>query len=102
VSSVLPGPTETESLKSFISSVNPGLSYADAERKFMAENRRSSLIYRLAKPHEVANVVASWSANGPPLARLIRGLVPEIGEYAPISGMKSAHNFPEAIKTYAS
>jgi len=58
VNSVLPGPTETESLKGFISSVNPELSYADAERKFMAENRPSSLIYRLAKPYEVANVVA--------------------------------------------
>jgi len=58
VNSVLPGPTETESLKAFIESVNPGLPYAEAERKFMAENRPSSLIYRLAKPAEVANVVA--------------------------------------------
>ncbi len=58
VNSVLPGPTETESLKGFIASVNPELSYAEAETKFMAENRPSSLIYRLAKPHEVANVVA--------------------------------------------
>jgi 3-oxoacyl-[acyl-carrier protein] reductase len=58
VNSVLPGPTETESLQGFISSVNPDLSYAEAEKKFMAENRPSSLIYRLAKPHEVANVVA--------------------------------------------
>lgn len=58
VNAVLPGPTETESLKAFIESVNPGLAYADAERKFMQENRPSSLIYRLAKPAEVANVVA--------------------------------------------
>lgn len=58
VNSVLPGPTETDSLKSFIESVNPGLSYPEAERKFMDENRPSSLIYRLAKPSEVANVVA--------------------------------------------
>lgn len=58
VNAVLPGPTETESLKGFIESVNPGLSYAEAERKFMRENRPSSLIYRLAKPAEVANVVA--------------------------------------------
>ena len=55
---MLPGPTGTESLKGFIESVNPGLAYADAERKFMQENRPSSLIYRLAKPAEVANVVA--------------------------------------------
>lgn len=58
VNAVLPGPTETESLKAFIETVNPGVSYAEAERKFMAENRPSSLIYRLAKPAEVANVVA--------------------------------------------
>jgi len=58
VNSVLPGPTETESLRTFIESVNPDLAYADAERKFITENRPSSLIYRLAKPAEVANVVA--------------------------------------------
>jgi 3-oxoacyl-[acyl-carrier protein] reductase len=58
VNSVLPGPTETESLKGFIESVNPTLPYAEAERKFITENRPSSLIYRLAKPAEVANVVA--------------------------------------------
>lgn len=58
VNAVLPGPTETESLKGFIESVNPGLSYEEAERKFIQENRPSSLIYRLAKPAEVANVVA--------------------------------------------
>lgn len=58
VNAVLPGPTETESLKGFIESVNPGLPYVEAERKFMAENRPSSLIYRLAKPAEVAGVVA--------------------------------------------
>jgi 3-oxoacyl-[acyl-carrier protein] reductase len=38
--------------------VNPDLSYAEAEKKFTRENRPSSLIYRLAKPAEVANVVA--------------------------------------------
>jgi len=63
VNSVLPGPTETETLKGFIESVNPGLAYADAERKFMNENRPSSLIYRLAKPSEVANVVAFLASD---------------------------------------
>lgn len=48
VNSVLTGPTGTESLKGCISSVNPDLSYADAEKKFMAENRPSPLIYRQA------------------------------------------------------
>jgi 3-oxoacyl-[acyl-carrier protein] reductase len=63
VNAVLPGPTETESLKGFIESVNPGLPYADAERKFISENRPSSLIYRLAKPAEVANVVAFLASD---------------------------------------
>ncbi|MCG6576609.1 SDR family oxidoreductase [Pseudomonas sp. AF32] len=63
VNAVLPGPTETDSLKGFIESVNPDLSYAEAERKFMAENRPSSLIYRLAKPAEVANVVTFLASD---------------------------------------
>jgi len=70
VNAVLPGPTETESLKSFIRSVNPGLSYAEAERKFMDENRPSSLIYRLAKPFEVANVVGFLASES---AAIING-----------------------------
>jgi 3-oxoacyl-[acyl-carrier protein] reductase len=63
VNAVLPGPTETENLKAFIKSVNPDSSYIEAERKFMAENRPSSLIYRLAKPAEVANVVAFLASD---------------------------------------
>lgn len=63
VNAVLPGPTETESLKEFIGSVNPTLSYAEAERTFMTENRPSSLISRLVKPAEIANVVAFLSSN---------------------------------------
>jgi 3-oxoacyl-[acyl-carrier protein] reductase len=63
VNCVLPGPTETENLKAFIKSVNPESSYVEAERKFMAENRPSSLIYRLAKPAEVANVVAFLASD---------------------------------------
>ena len=58
VNSVMPGPTETESVKTFIQSVNPDVTYADAERRFITENRPASLIQRLAKPQEVANVVA--------------------------------------------
>src|SRR5262249_16667398 len=63
VNSVLPGPTETESLKAFIESVHPQLAYADAERKFIVQNRPSSLIYRLAKPEEIANVVAFLASD---------------------------------------
>ncbi len=48
---------ETESLKDLISSVNPEFSYPETGHKSKSENRPSSLIYRLAKPHEVPNVV---------------------------------------------
>jgi 3-oxoacyl-[acyl-carrier protein] reductase len=79
VNSVLPGPTETENLKAFIRSVNPDSSYVEAERKFMAENRPSSLIYRLAKPAEVANVEIrhrSSARNGPTVQHRNRAVSP--------------------------
>jgi 3-oxoacyl-[acyl-carrier protein] reductase len=50
-------------LKSFIESVHRELPYADAERKFMAENKPSSLIDRLATPAEIANVVAFLASD---------------------------------------
>ncbi|GJJ02583.1 hypothetical protein RugamoR64_31210 [Duganella rhizosphaerae] len=67
VHSALPDPTEKEGLKIFISSVNSELSYTEAERQFMNGNKPSSLIHRLAKPHQIANVVtflASECAGG--------------------------------------
>ena len=63
VNSVLPGPTETENLKALIKSVNPDSSYNEAERKSMAERKPSSLIYRLAKAAEVADVVALLASD---------------------------------------
>lgn len=58
VNAVLPGPTRTASVEKFIQDVFPGLSPADAERKFMTENRPSSLISRLIDPHEIGDIVA--------------------------------------------
>lgn len=58
VNAVLPGPTRTESVEKFILDVYPGLSLAEAEKKFMAENRPTSLISRLINPAEIGNVVA--------------------------------------------
>jgi 3-oxoacyl-[acyl-carrier protein] reductase len=63
VNSVLPGPTETENAKSFIQSVHPNLPLAEAERLFVTENRPSSLIRRLAKPSEIANIVAFLASD---------------------------------------
>ncbi|MFL6708281.1 MAG: SDR family NAD(P)-dependent oxidoreductase [Massilia sp.] len=58
VNAVLPGPTETDSLKGFVQSVHPASPYDEAQRRFMQENRPDSLIARLALPEEVASVVA--------------------------------------------
>lgn len=58
VNAVLPGPTRTESVEKFIQDVFPGLAPADAEQRFMVENRPSSLIARLIKPQEIGDIVA--------------------------------------------
>ncbi len=58
VNSVLPGPTRTESVERFIQDVFPDLALADAERRFMAENRPTSLIGRLINPKEIGDIVA--------------------------------------------
>ena len=57
VNSVLPGPTRTASVEKFIGEVFPGVDLAEAERRFIAENRPSSLIGRLIVPKEIADVV---------------------------------------------
>lgn len=58
VNAVLPGPTRTPGVETFIASVFPRLGQADAERQFIAENRPTSLIGRLIDPKEIGAVVA--------------------------------------------
>ena len=58
VNAVLPGPTRTENVQKFMMDVYPGLSLEEAEKKFMAENRPTSLISRLIDPAEIGSVVA--------------------------------------------
>lgn len=57
VNSVLPGPTRTESVEKFIQDVFPDLPSAEAERRFMSENRPTSLIGRLINPKEIGDIV---------------------------------------------
>lgn len=57
VNAVLPGPTRTDSVEKFMQDVYPGLTFAEAETKFMAENRPTSLISRLIKPSEIGDIV---------------------------------------------
>lgn len=58
VNSVLPGPTRTPGVEEFIGSIYKGLGMADAERRFIAENRPTSLIGRLIDPKEIGDTVA--------------------------------------------
>lgn len=60
VNAVLPGPTRSEGVGTFIEQLaqEQGKSQADVEAEFIAENRPTSLIRRLAEPQETANLVA--------------------------------------------
>jgi 3-oxoacyl-[acyl-carrier protein] reductase len=57
VNAVLPGPTASEGVAAFIANVFPGLEALEAQKKFMAENRPTSLIQRLTAPSEIADFV---------------------------------------------
>ncbi len=58
VNSVLPGPTRTASVEKFIQDLFPGVASAESERRFMSENRPTSLIGRLINPREIGDIVA--------------------------------------------
>lgn len=57
VNSVLPGPSRTEGVAKLIAGLYPGVPTPEAERRFVAENRPTSLIQRLSRPEEVADFV---------------------------------------------
>jgi 3-oxoacyl-[acyl-carrier protein] reductase len=57
VNSVLPGPSRTEGVAKLIAGLYPGVPTPEAERRFVAENRPTSLIQRLSAPEEVADFV---------------------------------------------
>lgn len=57
VNSVLPGPCSTEGVADLIAGLYPGMPTPEAERRFVADNRPTSLIQRLSKPEEVADFV---------------------------------------------
>jgi 3-oxoacyl-[acyl-carrier protein] reductase len=70
VNSIMPGSTKTEGVKKFIQDVFPGDEYEAAEKRFMRENRPTSLIARLIRTEEVAAFVAFVCS---PLASAING-----------------------------
>ena len=70
VNSILPGSTKTEGVKEFVQNIFPELEYEDAEKKFMHENRSTSLIGRLIEPKEIADFTTFLSS---PLSSAING-----------------------------
>ncbi|MCM2972515.1 SDR family NAD(P)-dependent oxidoreductase [Larsenimonas suaedae] len=58
VNAILPGPTRSEGVVDMLTAMadEQGESLADIEARFVAENRPSSIIQRLATPEEVANM----------------------------------------------
>lgn len=57
VNAVLPGPTLTPGVREFVASLHPDVEFAEAERRFMAEDRPTSLLGRLIRPEEIANLI---------------------------------------------
>jgi NAD(P)-dependent dehydrogenase (short-subunit alcohol dehydrogenase family) len=59
VNSVLPGPTRSEGVATFVKDLaaHQNISEAEMEKQFFATARPSSLIGRFAKPEEVANMI---------------------------------------------
>ena len=70
VNAVLPGSTRTTGVMKFVQDVFPDLPYEQAERKFMADNRPTSLIQRLIRPEEIASFVTYLCS---PLSSAING-----------------------------
>ncbi len=70
VNSVLPGSTKTEGVGEFVQDLFPDETPEAAERRFMRENRPTSLLERLIDPQEIADFVTFLSS---PLSSAING-----------------------------
>lgn len=57
VNTVMPGSTKTEGVAGLVQDMFPELSAEDAELTFMRKNRPTSLIERLIRPEEIADMV---------------------------------------------
>jgi NAD(P)-dependent dehydrogenase (short-subunit alcohol dehydrogenase family) len=70
VNSVLPGPTKSEGVETFVDQLSGGKPFAEFEREFFANIRPSSLLKRFETVEEIADVVAFVCS---PLASSING-----------------------------
>jgi 3-oxoacyl-[acyl-carrier protein] reductase len=58
VNTVMPGSTMTQSIQKFVGEVFPDLPQAEAEARFIKENRPTSIIQRFIRPEEIGDAVA--------------------------------------------
>jgi len=70
VNTILPGSTMTESVQKFVADVFPGLPPEEAEKRFIRENRSTSLIQRFIRPEEIGDAVTFLAS---PRASAING-----------------------------
>jgi NAD(P)-dependent dehydrogenase (short-subunit alcohol dehydrogenase family) len=65
VNSVLPGPTDSEGVQTFLSGNLDGgaATLDDAKRNLIEQGRPTSLLGRLARPEEVANMIVYLSSE---------------------------------------
>ncbi|GGH20513.1 SDR family NAD(P)-dependent oxidoreductase [Paenibacillus segetis] len=72
VNTVMPGSTYTEGVESMLNTLYPNenLTVEEAEKRFMYENRPTSIIQRFIRPEEIANFVTFLSS---PLSSAING-----------------------------
>lgn len=72
VNTVMPGSTLTEGVETMLQTLYPNenLTVAEAEERFMKENRPTSIIQRLIRPEEIAHFVTFLSS---PLSSAING-----------------------------
>jgi NAD(P)-dependent dehydrogenase (short-subunit alcohol dehydrogenase family) len=61
---VIAGPTHTEGVEDFVRElVGDDMPWDEAQAKFVAEHRPTSLLQRLIEPEEIANLVAYLSSE---------------------------------------
>jgi 3-oxoacyl-[acyl-carrier protein] reductase len=72
VNTVMPGSTLTEGVETMLNTLYPNekLTMEEAEKRFMKENRPTSIIQRLIRPEEIAHLVTFLSS---PLSSAING-----------------------------
>jgi 3-oxoacyl-[acyl-carrier protein] reductase len=70
VNTIMPGSTKTPGVEKFVNDLFPDLSCNEAEKRFMQENRPSSLLDRLIEPKEIADLTTFLCS---PLASAING-----------------------------